>query len=160
MGDIENYFAQVNSRNLTDRIISAIDEARVDSDIQKACESTRPELIEYRLWLTAQIERYQQAQGVELRVCDSEVAKLAARREYTPYCCVFDLDRERFKSLFDPHLKVGVWHGCLPRELMPDQSRVESEVEVVESAGKVYVFLETEQAANVMIAAYLQRKQK
>jgi hypothetical protein len=159
MGDIEKYFAQVNSRNLTDKIISAIDEAKSEINIQKACESARPELIEYRGWLTEHIERFKQAHGVELKVDDPELTRLAVH-EYDRYCVVLNLDKEGFNSLFHPHLRTGTWRGAFPKELKQGQSSVESEVEVVASTDKVYVFLETEQAANTLIAAYLQRKQK
>lgn len=144
---------------LTDRIISAIDEGAVDSDILKACSSARADLVDYRNRLDFHIREFQQAQGIELRVNDLELTKLAVN-EYDRYCVVFDLDKEKFDDLFHPYLRAGAWTSNLHRELMQGQSEVESEVEVLEHNGKICVFLESEQAANVVIGAYLQRKKK
>ncbi len=157
MDSLDQYFAFVNSRNLTDRIIAAIDDASMNNLIQTACHSSREDLDNYRKDLTDKIEKYQKTNGIELRINDLELTELTFNSS-SQYCIIFDLDKERFNSIFNPHLKVGVWSTSMPYELRKDQSKDESSVDVVESESKVYVFLKNELAAHTIIEYYLTNK--
>ena len=157
MENLEQYLACVNSRSLTDRIISAIDDASVNPLIQTACRSSREDLENYRKDLTDNIERYQQAHGIELRSNDAELASLTLMNNYK-YCVIINTDGGKFNEIFNPHLKVGTWSSFIFPELASDQSEMSSAVEVVEERGKVYVFLEQESAVRTIIEYYIKNK--